>query len=142
MTHDEHERTEHRTDALSKGYDSLTGSIVCPVCDHRSIGTSEFCEHLENEHVLSESHRGFGEVIRSRLRYSRTAWEHIPTWLLKGPFTCDFCSNRSTEVNPRNHPGVLKPLQELLPYRRQILQLLPRFGTHPVFDDIRHGPWN
>lgn len=146
MAHDEHERTEHWTDALSKGYDSTTGFIVCPVCGHCSISTSDFREHLEIEHVLSESHRGFGAAIRSRIEgkvyYHCTAWKDVPAVFLKGPITCDFCSYQATAPDPKNHPGLLRPPQELFPYRRQILQLLPDFCTHPVFDDICRGPWN
>lgn len=154
MSHDEDERSLERSSVLSKGYDGLTGAVICPVCDYRSASIPEFTEHLEDEHVLAEDHRGFGAYIRfwgpsrevwDRYRYRHdkwVAWQDLPYRFYRSiGFTCNYCSRlfpaEASDTSYRSHVELLKSSQELLPYRRQILQLLTNFAHHPVFDDIR-----
>ncbi|KAL1614162.1 hypothetical protein SLS56_012172, partial [Neofusicoccum ribis] len=159
MSHDEDERSLERSGVLSKGYDSLTGAVICPACDYRSASTSEFTEHLEDEHVLAEDHRGFGAYIRSwgsaRKEWEREYFCHdkLAAWqdLLYAfrhevGFACKYRSHDfstgGADAGCRSHVELLRSSQELLPYRRQILQLLPNFAHHTVFDDIRETAQN
>lgn len=142
-THNEVDRTSPETILRENGYDTQ-GGMICPICSMPSPTHEDFTEHIKNEHVLTEHGKRHAHAARSSKNYLGSlqnwcAWEPLP-WPSGENYQCPCCPflHRAYRVYPdTSHEGLIKPSEELYPYRRQILRLWPNIDSHPVFDDLR-----
>ncbi|KAF2252167.1 hypothetical protein BU26DRAFT_516855, partial [Trematosphaeria pertusa] len=142
--HPYNERIENRHAILVAGYDATSTNIVCPVCRELLDGTSAFSHHLEESHIATDGthFRMFCESLQRVGRWS--LWSVITSAWVPKPFTvvrsvsCSFCSEDFPEwARVDHHIKLLRDYEPLRPHRLAILKLLPYFGAHPIFDDIR-----
>lgn len=145
-THTEEERTAQSAAIAAAGYDAITCEVVCPMCDRRCLDHHAFADHLEVNHLLNDGEcllQWKGCLAPPERDESRNVWEK---WYCchgkKGEsvITCPTCGSffwvgRWNEMD--HYLTFLTPNEQIYPYRREILRLLPEFQTHPVFDDLR-----
>ncbi|KAF2658860.1 hypothetical protein K491DRAFT_234755 [Lophiostoma macrostomum CBS 122681] len=143
-THFWTERRESQDAMRNSTYNPVTGDIICPICGATCQTTPRFAEHLDVEHL--EGHlQAF--IARLRIRFGYDGWE---SWdvIDKHRFAnygCSACGvdeaaarDRATrEEIGRRHRALLQVDEGIRTHRRAILNLLPSFSFHPVFDDIR-----
>lgn len=150
VSHNEADRISQASTLREKGF-GIQGEVICPMCGTPSSDTADFCTHMENEHILTE--HGKGHAAEVRFAGSDLFYKHVFTrlvwnmgldhrdFLYGKSYSCPHCSfQQGYGVRGdlrKAHLGLLRPSEELYPYRRQILRLWPGFGSHPVFDDLR-----
>ena len=139
MQHNEEERNASHIGITITGFDPSTAFVICPFpeCQIRLPQLMAFQDHII-EHTLVD------------LNHFRAWRDQLPPWgvddsppwqgwevTAMNPQMVHLQSKPSTYLKSTNdHLKLLKPVQELYPYREQILRLYPGFGTHPVFQDI------
>lgn len=122
------------------GYDPVTTHIICPICGVESVILNQFHEHLEVEHIVRDTihFNMFRQALHAEWRQ---AWD---SWIIgvgsRTLLTCPCCSEELPRngvwLEARHHLKLLKDNDSIRPYRHAILRLLPRFGSHPVFEDV------
>ena len=139
MQHNEEERNASHIGITITGFDPSTAFVICPFpeCQIRLPQLMAFQDHIIEHTFVDPNHF---RAWRDQL----PPWsvDDFPPWQTWGvtamnPQMVQLKSEPSKSLIPTNDQlELLKPVQELHPYREQILRLYPGFGTHPVFQDI------
>ncbi|KAF2790726.1 hypothetical protein K505DRAFT_377320 [Melanomma pulvis-pyrius CBS 109.77] len=111
--HDSKGRANFAGRILGRGYDAMTGEIVCPVC----LEKANFSDHSKFYHHFFEAHYQ-GPPIEIEATTTISSYRD-PVWSLILPGT--FVSG------------------EVRQCRRTILSLWPDFKFYPVWDDVEHS---
>ena len=133
-------------------------TIICPVCLWLCHDAKDFRQHMVDVHLIDPSQQEHFKAWKQYCRQYGPSTFHGPektSWILHESFrgrsyiipVCEWSQrvvhrDNASEVN--HHISMYRTdWNELKPYRRQILELYPRFGEEscwkPVWDDLA-GP--
>jgi hypothetical protein len=157
LDHTMNERLREATVIRQMGYDAETVKVICPLCKLLLGNHEEFAAHLQSVHLITDSAHlaKFQKSVANTIPYSfflnDLIWETWRVWhhhvdTLES-MLCPTCGQPALarsqlalagQLNEIDHhlQLLVKP-DEIRPYRGDILRLFPRFGSHPVFDDVR-----
>ena len=157
LDHTMNERLEEAAVIQQMGYDAETVKVICPWCKLLLRDHGEFTTHLQSVHFttdsahLAEFRESVANII-SNYYLDDPIWTaqvcHWETWSVETrhwdtvkSMLCLTCgqpaSARGQLDEIDHHLQLLAKPDEIRPYRWDILRLCPRFGTHPVFDDVK-----
>lgn len=125
--------------------------VACPVCGDISPDFHHFREHFWANDLFLDANAAAHFVSWQNAveqdqgsKSSGMPWDSLRAPLRKGNSVecpkCMYSIRGSESMNEGlQHPSLLRPtqqvIQELGPFRMQILRLIPEFITHPIFDD-------
>lgn len=118
-------RTGYTSFIGSRGYDATTGNVVCPICTKhfQYPGHSAFYRHLIDAHLNGLA---LPEAVRGNIKPHSNYTYGLSMDVLEVGSALRSCTQITEEI--RQH-------------HRTILSLWPLFEVHPVFDEIRNGPY-
>lgn len=139
------------------GYDWNACFVVCPVCPSSSTSFEthkKFLAHLEEVHVATDNTKA-QRCVPKDARRRKTPNGPKPLWeRFLDSSRQKVCLGCGEDLETHGHLSytksmehterLLRPSEELFPFRERILKLCPEFGSHPVFDDVRpvwYGGW-
>ena len=148
LDHTMDERLKEAAVIQQMGYDAETVKVNCPLCNILLGNHGGFAAHLQSVHLTTDSAHlaKFRESVAniiSEYGYQRDVIWY--PWMVEygcdtvKSMVCPTCGQpASTQVDRIDHHLQLLPDQNgVRPYRWDILRLCPRFGAHPVFDDVK-----
>ncbi|KAF2237255.1 hypothetical protein EV356DRAFT_564976 [Viridothelium virens] len=150
-SHDYEDRLEGSTLLARRGYNAFSGNIICPICFEESAETKDFAEHLTLKHMTLDP-----DHLRTWRQTVESLYQHVnvglceytlptfraPAWLPwfhhgRG-LTCPTCGKFEGRHGYLRHQQslVIDESDSLKQHAAKILQLLPEFGAHPIFNDL------
>ncbi|KAF2112867.1 hypothetical protein BDV96DRAFT_601690 [Lophiotrema nucula] len=135
-SHHVDERNEFSDEIVRAGFDVATCAVVCPICRRKCPSLQEFVDHLDHHLVKDVPHfRAFQRATDLHTDSEQFSWMSWPNPnRVDAACICGYSAERNGS-DIEHQLSLLKGDIEIRPHLADLLNLIPAFSKHPIFQD-------